>query len=265
MCVCGVCKCVCVCVCVCVPLSLTSSQVRSHVASEANWQPWHVCVCACACALRALSLPLTALAPSQVHTLEGHTNSVYSVAFTRGDNGLPVDLLASASQDCTVMVWDPRTWRPCHVIKQHQGEVVGLAWHPQGLAMATGSADMTLCLHPLRSTAPTDADYLAAELARPRPSPGSPGQSDAPSGGAAVRRDGPQPVFMEVQSELGVKLDAGGGGENGMSTRAALAEAAFHRQGRRGPVAAAADPEDVRDLQQQLTAFYRWRPLTVDC
>ncbi len=79
-------------------------------------------------------------------------------------------------------VWDPRNWkcaqvlyvcvcvcarararacvracmRACvdckglQVLEDHSGEVVGLAWHPHGSVLATGSADMTVNLYPLR-------------------------------------------------------------------------------------------------------------------
>jgi len=36
------------------------------------------------------------------------------------------------------------------VLEDHSGEVVGLGWHPHGSLLATGSADMTVNLYPLR-------------------------------------------------------------------------------------------------------------------
>lgn len=47
-----------------------------------------------------------------IQTLEGHTASVYSISFRRGGE---YELLSTASQDGTIMLWDPRVWRCCQV------------------------------------------------------------------------------------------------------------------------------------------------------
>lgn len=95
-----------------------------------------------------------------IQTLAGHTASVYSCAFRKGGQ---YELLASASQDGSVVLWDPRTWKCCQVLRHHHGEVVGLAWHPSGQYMATGSADMTVNLHAIRDSAPEDSDFAEVQ------------------------------------------------------------------------------------------------------
>eukprot|EP00741_Cyanophora_paradoxa_P023275 tig00000254_g22482.t1 len=49
--------------------------------------------------------------------------------------------LASASQDCTVRLWDTRTGRCVQTLRGHTGEVLCVAWSADGQKLATGSAD----------------------------------------------------------------------------------------------------------------------------
>mmetsp|Transcript_27864 Transcript_27864/g.73501 ORF Transcript_27864/g.73501 Transcript_27864/m.73501 type:complete len:484 (+) Transcript_27864:109-1560(+) len=225
-----------------------------------------------------------------IQELKLHKSSVYSVVFNRGGS---YELLASASQDCTVALWDPRNWRCCQVVRHHAGEVVGLAFHPQSLALATGSADMTIGLHPLRTAPPTDADYALAESARPEDQKlwASPGGGDGPKKGSPKA----SPMFMEVPSDVGVSPITGPTPYTGpnittmpSSSRALLAASASHRNAAskvspevrkeledelaqqvqllgmamrelersNGHVPPPADPADVEDLRRRLTAFY---------
>jgi len=55
-------------------------------------------------------------------TLTGHTSMVLGVCAVRVDGR---ELLASASDDGTVRIWDPGTARPLHVIPVHY-EALGL-------------------------------------------------------------------------------------------------------------------------------------------
>jgi eukaryotic-like serine/threonine-protein kinase len=76
-------------------------------------------------------------------TLEGHTDIVWSVAFSpRGD------LAASASKDKTIILWDTATWNPKfpHPLTGHEGEVYSIAFSPDGETLASGSNDKTIKL-----------------------------------------------------------------------------------------------------------------------
>jgi len=135
-------------------------------------------------------------------TLRGHRASVYSVAFRRDS----FDLLATASQDGTVAVWDPRTWQCAQVIKEHAGEVVGLAWHPLGSMLASGSADMTVHLYPIRSTPPEPHEYTELSFE----------EDEAPQAGSASRAAVPaSPMLMEVTSQTALNGGEGVAGEGG--------------------------------------------------
>ena len=74
-------------------------------------------------------------------TLEGHTNLVWSVAFS--PNG---KMLASASLDATVRLWNVNTERLLHTLTEHTDEVSSVAFSPDGKTLVSASWDATIRL-----------------------------------------------------------------------------------------------------------------------
>ncbi|KAJ5234280.1 NACHT and WD40 domain protein, partial [Penicillium citrinum] len=76
---------------------------------------------------------------AELQALEGHSDSVLSVAFS--PDGY---LLASGSKDQTVYLWDPATGTIIQILDGHSGPVNSLSFSSDSHRLATGSDDKTL-------------------------------------------------------------------------------------------------------------------------
>ena len=77
----------------------------------------------------------------ELQKLEGHTSGVTAVAFSQ--DGL---LLASASYDHTVRLWNPTTGQEVQKLKGHTSGVHAVAFSQDGLLLASASYDHTVRL-----------------------------------------------------------------------------------------------------------------------
>ncbi|KAJ5697203.1 hypothetical protein N7488_010887, partial [Penicillium malachiteum] len=76
---------------------------------------------------------------AELQILEGHSGEINSVAFSSNNQ-----LLASASSDKTVRLWDPITGALKQILEGHSGQVTSVAFSPDNQLLASASKDSTV-------------------------------------------------------------------------------------------------------------------------
>jgi len=86
---------------------------------------------------------------SCIQDLREHTKEIYTIKWSPTGPGSANPsanlVLASASFDSTIRVWDPETGKSCHVLDKHTDPVYSVAFSSDGQYLASGSFDR--CLH----------------------------------------------------------------------------------------------------------------------
>jgi WD40 repeat protein len=95
--------------------------------------------------LQVTAPPLTETIEA-LHTLNGHTSDIYSVAFSV--DGLTLASV-SGSKDPTIKLWNAQTGQLLRTLEGHtghKGTITGVAWSANGQMLASGSYDKTIKL-----------------------------------------------------------------------------------------------------------------------
>ena len=87
--------------------------------------------------------------------LEGHTGGVLSVSYSPDRN-----ILASASEDSTIRLWNPKTGEHRHTLKGHTDAVNSVSYSPDGKTLASGGKDKNIRVwkNPFVDTHQNDSD-----------------------------------------------------------------------------------------------------------
>src|SRR6059058_438720 len=89
-------------------------------------------------------------ASAQPTEFKGHTNFVYSVAFS--PNG---EVLATGSFDNTIKLWDFKTGKEKFTLKGHTNAIYCVAFSPNGELLASASQDKTIRLWNVKDGTPS--------------------------------------------------------------------------------------------------------------
>jgi WD40 repeat protein len=82
-----------------------------------------------------------------IRTLQGHKGRVYSIDFSPNSQ-----LLASASQDGTIKVWNTRNGNQIGNLVGHRGAIYSVSFSPDGENIASGGDDNTVKLWDYRQS-----------------------------------------------------------------------------------------------------------------
>ena len=138
-----------------------------------------------------------------------HKGSINALSFSPAVGiGIPGLLLASASSDSTVAVWDAATGEKLHVLVGHLMYVDALAWSPGSSdLLASGSKDGTTRIWDLKSGTSTVLRGSSSPVTSVSWAPAAPGKGNEGSSIAASSMDGSFRIWDPEEAKVKVILD----------------------------------------------------------